>query len=95
MGKLVLIRTDGYTEEHVSAKADHKLIKQLIGPHCTTIERVRCRYNGHARDCWLDEEGLLRSHRVFNPYVRKLVEAYYKRPCQEFAGNGVIWVPRT
>lgn len=93
MGRLVAIKPDGTTEERASKKLDLAIVRELIGNGCTIVERVRGRYEGRVRDIWLDEEGLLKVNVTFNPYVREMAEAYYGRPCQEFAGTGVVWVP--
>lgn len=63
---------------------------QLIG--CNCVERTKVQYEGRARDCYLDEEGWTKRN-FANPKIKEFAEAYWKRPCQEFAGIGVIWVP--
>ena len=90
MGTMVLLKTDG-TEEHIeSKKLDLHKMYDLIG--CSIVERVKVRYEGKVRDCYLDEEGLYHQTAP-NPAVKKMAEDYYGAPCQIFMGNAVIWIP--
>lgn len=91
MGKIVVIKPTG---EEIILPADTKLDLRLmyLAIGCNSVERIKVRYEGKVRDCYLDEEGLLRGKR-FNPKIKELAEAYYGQPCQEFAGSGAIWIP--
>ena len=93
MPALIEIRTDGTRVTHQVKKLDLAQVRKLIGPKCDIVERIRVKYAGHVRDCWLDEEGLYKGGYDQNPYVRKLAEEHYKMPMQTFMGTGVIWVP--
>lgn len=90
MGQLVVIHPSGKEEVVQAEKLDLDKVRELIG--CKWLERTKVRYNFKVRDCWLDEEGWLKPNTA-NPKVRALAEEYWKRPCQEFAGIGVVWVP--
>lgn len=90
MGTMVLITPDGSESYHEAKKLDIHKVYELIG--CNIVERVKVRYDGKIRDCYLDEEGLYRQGQS-NPRVRQLAEAYYGRPCQTFMGAGVVWIP--
>jgi hypothetical protein len=90
MGTMVVLKTDG-TEEHIeSKKLDLHKMYELIP--CTTVERIKVRYEGKVRDCYLDEEGLY-TQKHANHGVKRLAELYYGAPCQTFMGNAVIWIP--
>jgi hypothetical protein len=91
MAKIIVIKPHG---EEVTLPADDKLDLRLmyLAIGCTTVERIKVRYEGKVRDCYVDEEGLLRG-RPFNPQLKRLAEAYYGVPCQQFAGSGAIWIP--
>lgn len=92
MGKLIAIKPDGTTEEVESKKLDLEATKKLIGNGCEIVERVKVRFEGRVRDCWLDEEGWCKPN-VANRHVKRMAEEYFGRDCQEFGGVGVIWVP--
>jgi hypothetical protein len=91
MSNIVVVKPTG---EYITLPADDKMDLRLIGLAigAGVVERVKVRYEGRVRDCWLDEEGWLNAKRP-NPEVKKLAEAYYGVPCQEFAGSGAIWIP--
>lgn len=89
-GTLHIVYPNGVIGRRDVPKLEIKDLYEIIG--CDCVERTKVQYEGRARDCYLDEEGLLRG-KTLNPKVRELSEAYWKRPCQEFAGVGVIWVP--
>lgn len=91
MAKIIVIKTTG--EEVIlpaGDKLDLRLMYLAIG--CSTVERIKVRYEGKVRDCYLDENGLF-SDKRFNPAVKRMAEAYYGAPCQEFVGSGAIWIP--
>jgi hypothetical protein len=92
MAKIIVVKTTG---EYVTLPADDKLDIRLIylAIGCNTVERIKVRYEGRVRDCYVDEEGWLPPAKRPNPELRKLAEAYYGRPCQDFAGAGAIWIP--
>ena len=91
MAEIHVVKTNGtITKLPADNKLDLRLMYLAIG--CTTVERIKVRYEGRVRDCYLDEEGLLRG-KQFNPKIKELAEAYYGQPCQEFAGAGAIWIP--
>lgn len=92
MGTIVVVKTTG---EHITLPADDKLDLRLIylAIGANTVERIKVRYEGRVRDCYVDEEGWLPPAKRPNPALRKLAEAYYGAPCQEFAGAGAIWIP--
>lgn len=94
MPALVAIHPDGKKTVRQVRKLDLALTRELIGNGCELVERVRVRYGGKLRDCWLDEEGWTKPN-VANPHVKRLVEDAYPmyRGCQDFAGVGVIYVP--
>ena len=99
MGTYVVIQPDGTVSKVPGgAKFDIQKAYELIG--CRTVERTDVQYEGRARDCWLDEEGLLCHQPQWNPHVRQLsVEYWGKRgvpaaSIQSFAGVGVIWLPK-
>lgn len=89
MGTLIKIDVDGTVTRHEAKKAEYEQITSLLGGY---MERIKVRWEGKVRDCYLDEEGLIKQL-PFNPHVKPLAEAYYKTPCQDFAGPAVIWVP--
>lgn len=89
MGRLIAVHPDGKHVEYPSKKADYEKLSGLVGGY---IERIKVRYEGKVRDCYLNEEGLL-NRLPWNPKVKEYAEAYYNRPCQQFAGVGVIWIP--
>ena len=95
MAVYVVIKPNGTRDSYIepSGKFSLRRARELIGEGCTVAERIRVRYGGKVRDCWLDEEGLLRARREFNKQVKLYAEAYYDKTCQEFVGNGVIWIP--
>jgi len=91
MAQIIVVKPSG---EYITLPADNKLDLRLIGLAigAGVVERVQVRYEGRIRDCWLDEEGLLKG-RQLNPEVKRLAEARYGVPCQDFAGPGAIWIP--
>ena len=91
MANIVVVKPSG---EYITLSADNKLDLRLIGLAigAGTVERVQVRYEGRIRDCWLDEEGALKG-RQLNPEVKRLAEARYGAPCQDFSGPGAIWIP--
>lgn len=91
MSTIVVIKPNG---EVINLPADTKLDLRLmyLALGCRTVERIKVRWEGRVRDCYVDEEGLL-TRRPFNPKLKELAEAYYGAPCQEFAGSGAIWIP--
>jgi len=97
MGKMVLIKTDGTVEEYAVKKLEFDTVRKLIG--CQWLERTKVRYENRIRDCWLDEEGLLRGRPTFNPHVRALAQDYWMKvgippdTIQQFVGHGVVWIP--
>ena len=92
MSKIVVIKTTG---EEIVLPADDKLDLRLmyLALGCTTVERIKVRYEGRVRDCYVDEEGWLPPAKRPNPRLKELAEAFYGKPCQEFAGSGAIWIP--
>lgn len=109
MGTYVVLHTDG-TQTRVPGGKELELSKlyELIG--CELVECTPVKFEGRKRDCWLDEEGLLKQtpimangtvvgyETVINPQLRELSAAYWKMPIdriQPFAGIGVIWLPET
>jgi hypothetical protein len=92
MGNYVVIKPTG---EVITLPGDSKLDIRLVylAGGFNVAERIKVRYEGKVRDCYLDEEGLLRPNPRFNHTVKGMAEAYYGRPCQQFAGSGVIWIP--
>lgn len=88
-GTLVVVPPDGPHYSMEVKKLDIQEVNKLVGGY---VERIKVRWEGRIRDCYLNEEGLLRQL-PFNPYIRKLAEDHYKVQCQPFAGTGVIWVP--
>jgi hypothetical protein len=92
MAKIVVIKPTG---EEVVLPADDKLDLRLmyLAIGCTTVERIKVRYEGKVRDCYVDEEGWLPPQKRPNPALKRLAEAYYGAPCQELAGSGAIWIP--
>jgi hypothetical protein len=92
MGKIVVVKTTG---EEITLPADDKLDIRLmyLAIGCNVVERIKVRYEGKVRDAYLDEEGLLRPVVRMNPKIKEYAEAYYGRPCQDFAGNAAIWIP--
>ena len=91
MSNIVVVKPTG---EYITLPADKALDLRLIylAIGAGTVERIKVRYEGKVRDCYLDEEGWINRKRP-NPEVKKLAEAYYGVPCQEFAGAGAIWIP--
>lgn len=89
MGKHIIIQPDGTKSEVERKKFDYDVTSEAVGGY---IERIKVRYEGKVRDCYLNEEGLLLGL-PFNSEIKKLAEDYYKVPCQQFAGPAVIWVP--
>jgi len=92
MSKIIVIKTSG---EVVELPADDKLDLRLmyLALGCNTVERIKVRWEGKVRDCYVDEEGWLPPQKRPNPKLKELAEAYYGAPCQEFAGSGAIWIP--
>jgi len=92
MGNIVVVKTTG---EIVNLPADNKLDLRLIylaiGADC--VARIKVRYEGKVRDCYVDDNGWLPPAKRPNPKLKELAEAYYGQPCQEFAGAGAIWIP--
>lgn len=92
MANIVVVKPSG---EIVNLPADNKLDLRLIylaiGANC--VERIKVRYEGKVRDCYLDENGWLPPAKRPNPTIKKMAEDYYKAPCQEFAGSAAIWIP--
>ena len=91
MASIVVVKPTG---EYLTLPADDKLDLRLmyLAIGCHSVERIKVRYEGKVRDCYLDEEGWLNGKRP-NPALKKLAEAYYGAPCQDFAGSGAIWIP--
>lgn len=91
MGTIVVVKPTGeYIHLPADKKLDLRLIYLAIG--ASTVERIKVRYEGKVRDCYMDEEGFLNGKRP-NAEIRKLAEAYYGVPCQTFVGSGAIWIP--
>lgn len=92
MGTIVVVKTSG---EIVTLPADEKLDLRLIyfAIGANTVERIKVRYEGRVRDCYLDEEGWLPPQKRPNPAIKVMAEAYYGAPCQDFAGHAAIWIP--
>lgn len=89
MGTLIKIDVNGEVTRHEAKKATYEEITKLLGGY---MERIKVRYEGKVRDCYLDEEGFIKNLPV-NTHVRKLAQDYYQQPCQVFLGPAVIWVP--
>jgi hypothetical protein len=92
MGWLVAIYPDGKEKTWEAPKLSFQQVKDIIGNNCSIIERTKVKYRGKARDCWMDEEGLLKRN-LRNPFVQALSQDYWGLQTQEFAGTGVIWIP--
>lgn len=90
-GVLHIVHPSGEVTQREVPKLSISDLYEVIG--CNCVERTKVMYEGRVRDCYLDEEGLLKPGLAMNDKVRELSEAYWKRPCQDFAGIGVIWVP--
>lgn len=92
MAQIVVVKPTGeYIILPAPDKLDLKLIYLAIG--ASTVERIKVRYLGRVRDCYVDENGWLPPAKRPNPELKKLAEAYYGAPCQDFAGSGAIWIP--
>jgi len=91
--KLIVLKVDGGREEIVLGPKEDFLQKlyDLIGCRCVT--RTEIKWEGKKRYVWLDDEGMLKADRKINPQIRPLSEAYWKRPCQNFYGVGVVELP--
>jgi hypothetical protein len=89
-GTLVRVMPDGTEDFTISKTADLKTVYELIG--CDCVARIKVRYRGKARDCYLDDNGFI-TQAQDNPAIKSMAEAYYGQPCQTFMGAGVIWVP--
>lgn len=92
MGNIVVVKTSG---EIIKLPADEKLDFRLIylAIGANTVERIKVRYEGKVRDCYLDENGWLPPAKRPNPKIKEMAEAYYEAPCQDFAGHAAIWIP--
>lgn len=92
MAQIVVVKTTG---EYVTLAADDKLDLRLmyLALGCNTVERIKVRYEGRVRDCYVDEEGWLPPAKRPNPELRRLASLYYGPGVQEFAGSGAIWIP--
>jgi hypothetical protein len=101
MGTYVVIRPDG-TMHRVpgGAKLELSRLYHLIG--CRTVERTPVEFEGRARECWIDEEGLMKEPESieWNREVRELAIDYWVKrgvqphQIQRFAGTGVVWLPK-
>jgi len=91
MANIIVIKPFG---EIISLPADNKLDLRLmyLALGCHTVERIKVRWEGKVRDCYVDEEGAIRG-RPLNPELRKLAQGYYGQDIQEFSGPGAIWIP--
>lgn len=88
-GKIVILHPDGTKEERNVSRLDIAQIQKLVGGY---VERTKVRYEGRPRDCYLNEEGILRGL-PWNNQVKLYAKAYWNCECQIFAGVGVIWIP--
>jgi hypothetical protein len=63
--------------------------QELVGGY---IERIQVMYEGKKRDCWMDEEGLLK---MLEPNIRIMEIDCDKgyRGGMPLVGTGVIWIP--
>ena len=98
MGMYIVIKPDGtQTKVPGGKKLELSKLYELIG--CSTVERTPVQFEHRARDCWLDEEGLLTDKPQWNRYVREYAIDYWRKrgvghtQVQHFAGIGVIWLP--
>lgn len=91
MGSIVVVKTSG---DIVTLPADNKLDLRLIylAIGASAVERIKVRHEGRVRDCYLDENGFL-NRKSRNPTIKKMAEAYYGAPCQDFVGHAAIWIP--
>lgn len=90
MGTLVVVKTSGEITEVPAQKLALSDVYKAID--CELVERIKVRYEGKVRDAFLDEEGWCKPN-LPNPTIKRMAEAYYGRPCQEFAGDAAIWIP--
>lgn len=91
MSQIVVVKPTGET---ITLPADDKLDLRLmyLALRCSTVERIKVRYDGRVRDCYVDEEGAIKG-RAINPKLRELAQGYYGPGIQQFSGPGAIWVP--
>lgn len=88
--RLVIIHPDGKTETTMWTGKDFlPALYALI--NCTCVTRTEVKYEGKKRWMWLDDEGMYKQK--LNPHLRQHAEAYWKQPCQDFFGVGVIEIP--
>ena len=88
MGTLVCIKPDG-TEERIEAKKpDYEVLNRLVGGY---IERVRVRYEGRIRDCYVNEDGF-RLTLEPNEHIRSKLAGVFEHYQGVILGNGVVWV---
>jgi hypothetical protein len=95
-GTLVIIQPDGTKTEQrweKSGPPNWETLSAAVGGY---IERIRVKYNGRARDCYVNEEGILKRLPA-NSEIRQLAADYYAQgstySIQQFHGPGAIWVP--
>jgi hypothetical protein len=91
-GVLVEIKPDGTETKHeVKGHIPLQTIWKLVGGY---VERIKVRYDGKVRDCYLNENGVA-ERLIVNPKIRELAKLYYTQggELQQFLGTGVIWVP--
>ena len=91
-GTLVRIAPDGEITEHRCEKStgfEYPMMRDLVGGY---IERVKVRYNGVLRDCYVDEEGLIK-RLEYNPAITGMLDGAFKNYTGTIHGPGVIWVP--
>jgi hypothetical protein len=92
MVKLVVVDPDLSVADEVHIVGKHvafEKCQELVGGY---IERVHVMYEGKRRDCWLDEEGLLKR---LSPN-RRIMEMDVDRGLRggmPLVGKGVIWIP--
>jgi hypothetical protein len=92
MIKLVVIDPDPTVADEVhivDKKVAFNKCQELVGGW---VERVQVVYEGKKRDCWLDEEGLLKLLPV-NERVMEIDADRGRRGGMPLVGKGVIWIP--
>jgi len=101
MGTYVVIKPDGSTHRVPGGKKlELSRLYHLIG--CRTVEVTPVQFEGRKRDCWIDEEGLMKGFDEiqWNAKVRALAVDYWAKQgvaserIQSFAGTGVVWLPK-
>lgn len=89
--RLVILHPDGKQETTMWTGKDFlTALYALINTDCVT--RTEIKWEGKKRYVWLDDNGFAKGKPI-NPQIKPLAEAYWKVPCQNFVGVGVVELP--